>query len=284
MTAGTLSRWVATACWLLASPWALAQAGNAQPLRLGVVPQFPTLELQRQWGPIASALTEACGQPVILQVSLSIPQFETQFLAGEFDLAYLNPYHAVMANRAQGYLPLVREGQRELKGILVVRADSTVRSVSDLAGQRIAYPAPNAFGASLYLRALLEREHRVKTQADYVRTHSNAYRHVIAGQAAAAGGVKATLASEPPALASQLRVLYETPPAAPHPIVAHPRVSPAAQACITRILTHPEALSGMQTLLDAVQMSHPVVATYARDYQPLERLALEQYVVLDAKP
>ena len=45
-----------------------------------------------------------------------------------------------------------------------------------------------------------------------------------------------------------------------------------------------QAGEGMQTLLDAVQMPHPVVATYARDYQPLERLALEQYVVLDAKP
>jgi hypothetical protein len=56
------------------------------------------------------------------------------------------------------------------------------------------------------------------------------------------------------------------------------------QACITRSITHAEGLPGMQALLHAVHMSHPVVANYARDYQPLERLALEQYVVLDAKP
>jgi phosphonate transport system substrate-binding protein len=32
-------------------------------------------------------------------------------------------------------------------------------------------------------------------------------------------------------------------------------------------------------LLAAVQLSSPVVADYARDYQPLERLKLERYVV-----
>jgi phosphonate transport system substrate-binding protein len=282
------NRWITglltAACLLLNSASALAQALPDAPLRLGVVPQFPSVELQRNWAPIAQVLAQACGRPVRFQVSLSIPEFESQFLAGEFDIAYMNPYHAVMARQAQGYQPLVREGQRALKGILVVRADSELKSIADLAGQRIAYPAPNAFGASLYMRALLEREHRVMTRPDYVRTHSNAYRHVIAGQSAAAGGVMATFKSEPAAIRDQLRVLYETPPVAPHPLVAHPRVSREAMDCISRTLLQGETDPATAKLLAAVQLPHPVAAVYQRDYQPLERLALDRYVVLEDKP
>lgn len=286
------ARWITStltaACLLLWSAWAHAQvhakAQPASPLRLGVKPQFPSVELHRQWTPIAQTLAKACGQPVVFQVSLSIPQFEGQLLKGDFDIAYTNPYHAVMAKKAQGYVPLVREGKRAHKGVLVARAESTVQTLADLEGQRIAYPAPNAFGASLCVRALLEREHQVETQADYVGTHSNAYRHVIVGHAAAAGGVMTTLSSEPPAISSQLRVLYETQAFAPNPIVVHPRVSAAVQACITRTLTQGAGAPALQRLLDAVQMPDPITASYARDYEPLERLALERYVVLQDKP
>jgi hypothetical protein len=89
-----------------------------------------------------------------------------------------------------------------------VQAQSASPLRQTLDGQRIAYPIPNAFGASLYVRALLEREHQVKKKADY-GTPTNAYRHVITDQAMAAGGVMATLSSEPPAIGSQLRVLYQ---------------------------------------------------------------------------
>jgi phosphonate transport system substrate-binding protein len=34
-------------------------------------------------------------------------------------------------------------------------------------------------------------------------------------------------------------------------------------------------------LLQAVQMATPVTADYARDYQPLERLKLEKYLVIE---
>lgn len=273
------ARWGAAALVCLAGA-ASAQAADTPPqLVLGVVPQFPAMELQRRWAPVVGWLESACKLRIRLDFAASIPEFETRFLDGRHDLSYMNPYHAVMARRAQGYEPLVRDGQALLKGVLTVRTDSPVQRLQDLQGATIAFPSPNAFGSSLYMRALLERQHRVRFTPFYAKTHGNAYRHVIKGEALAAGGVGSTLAAETPDVQSHLRVLYETPPTAPHPLAAHPRVGTEQRRCITEQLTATDLPQTTRDWLGAIQMPQPVTAVYARDYQPLEKLALESYVV-----
>lgn len=256
-------------------------AASAQ-LVLGIVPQFPTVELQRRWAPVVDWLEKSCRLSIRLDFAASIPAFEERFLGGQHDLSYMNPYHAVMAYRAQRYEPLVRDGLGMLKGVLTVRTDGTVQRLQDLQGATIAFPSPNAFGASLYMRALLERTHGIRFTPFYAKTHSNAYRHVVKGEAMAAGGVGSTLAAETPEIQSQLRVLYETPATAPHPLVAHPRVSAEQRRCISDQLTATDLPQATRDLLAEIQMPKPIRAVYNRDYQPLEKLALESYVVHSA--
>ena len=274
-----IQRFRTTACAVLTCLAVHAKAESPVSLSLGVVPQFTATETLMRWAPMIERLKTSCGHTVQLRPSNSIPAFEAQFLEGKFDLAFMNPYHAVMAKRAQGYLPLVRDNKRRLKGVLVVRADSPYRTPKDLDGQTIAFPAPNAFGASLLMRAVLERDQGVRITPAYVKTHSNAYRHVLAGQAAAAGGVQATLQSESDDIKSQLRVLFETPASAPHPLSAHPRVDAATRACIEKTMLEASNSAEGQAALASIQINEPVTAVYASDYAPLERLALEAYVV-----
>jgi phosphonate transport system substrate-binding protein len=252
----------------------------AQSYTVAVVPQFPAVEIHRAWTPLLAHLSAQTGLELKLVTASSIPEFERSFQAGQPDLVFLNPYHMVMAWKAQQYAPLVRESKDLLSGILVVRADSSVKNLSDLAQQTIAYPAPNAFGASLYMRSLLA-EQKIQSQANYVKTHSNAYRHVIAGQAAAAGGIRSTLDRELPEVRAQLRVLFETPAVAPHPLAAHPRVLELHRNSIKAAwLALAQNEAGL-ALLKAVQMSNPIAADYKRDYAPLERLRLEQFAVVE---
>jgi phosphonate transport system substrate-binding protein len=252
----------------------------AQSYTVAVVPQFPAVEIHRSWTPLLAHLSAQTGFELKLVTSASIPEFERSFQAGQPDLVFLNPYHMVMASRSQQYAPLVRESKDLLAGIVVVRVDSPAKNLSDLSQQTIAYPAPNAFGASLYIRSLLA-EQKIPSQANYVKTHSNAYRHVIAGQAAAAGGIRSTLDRELPEVRAQLRVLFETPAVAPHPLAAHPRVAETHRKALREAWL---ALSQSDTgvaLLKAVQMSNPIAADYKRDYAPLERLRLEQFAVVE---
>jgi phosphonate transport system substrate-binding protein len=254
-----------------------AAAAAAGTWTVAVVPQFPATEIHAAWTPALERLSAQTGQAFRLVPYASIPQFETAFRAGTPDFVFLNPYHMVMARTAQQYEPLVRDVS-PLTGVLVVPAESPARSLQDLRGQRIAFPAPNAFGASLYLRALLA-DRGITIEPAYVRTHSNAYRHVLTGDAAAAGGVRQTLKTEDEAVQRGLRVIFETPPSAPHPLAAHPRVPAAVQRAVRDALLGWTARASDAALLAPIQITAPVAADYRRDYAPLERLRLEQFVV-----
>lgn len=260
---------------LLAARWAHA----SPPLTISIVPQFPLEQIYTIWSPLLAELRRQSGIELALKPYATIPDFELAFRKGEMDVAYLNPYHAVMARKAAGYIPIVRDGQERLTGILVVRQDGAAKRVADLQDSAIAFPSPNAFGASLYMRALLSEEFKLRYTPVYRSTHSNVFRHVLAGRAEAGGGLRRTLEREPPEVRAQLRILYETPQANPHPLVVHPRVPAAVrsalQAAFLQLRQHPEAAA----LLAAIPMPEPVRATYA-DYAPLEVLGLERYVVL----
>lgn len=267
--------------------WALAAAPAAAEERrytLSVVPQFPAVEIHRSWSPVVERLQRETGLRLELKTHAGIPAFEEDFLQGRSDFAYMNPYHAVMARRAQGYVPLVRDSAQQLAGILLVRQDSPYRNVRDLEGSELAFPAPNAFGASLYMRALLAEEERIRFRPNYVSTHTNVMRHVLLGQAAAGGAVGATFAKETPEVRALLRVLYETPGVEPHPLTAHPRVPAKDRDAVAAALLQLGQDAEAAPMLQAIQMPRPVRADYARDYRPLERLRLEKYIQPPGEP
>lgn len=248
------------------------------PLVVAVVPQFPAAVLHRDWTPLLDQLARRLGVEFRLQLQTTIPRFESDVFSGAADLAYLNPYHQVMAQREQGYVPLVRS-KVPLTGVLVVRRDDPIGALKALDGKTLAFPAPNAFGASLWMRALLTEREKVQFTPSYVQTHGNVYRQVLAGQAAAGGGVNHTLSQERDEVRQGLRVLFETPGVAPHPLSAHPRVDAALRKAITDALVEMATRPDGEALLRAVEIEGLVRADHGRDYAPLEAFRLERYVV-----
>ncbi len=244
---------------------------------VAVVPQFAPAEIYARWRPLLDALGERTHLTFTLQAYSTIPEFEDAFTKGVPDFAFLNPYHVVMAHESQGYIPLVHDARR-LSGMLVVRADSPIHAIRDLDGKAVAFPAPNAFGASLYMRALLLAQ-GVHVLPHYVGSHQNVYRSVVRGDDVAGGGVAETLARETPALRAQLRVLYQTPTTAPHAFAANPRVPQAIRHAVRDAFFAMARDPAAHAVLFAAEIPRPVVADFARDYGPLEHLHLESLVV-----
>ena len=244
---------------------------------LAVVPQASPASTYRQWAPFAARIKHLTGEHIQIRVYRTFDEFETDLVNGRVDFAYMNPYHLVIARKEQGYVPLLRDSARLLSGILVVRQDSPIKSPKDLNGRDIGFPDPDAFASSLYMRALLEEKEKIRFQARYLTTHSNVYRHVILGTVAAGGGVNITLARERPETRNELRVLYETPPSSPHPLCVHPRI-PAAlqQRFVDAVLRMDEDEEG-RAVLKSIDLTKPIRANYARDYQALEKLQLERF-------
>lgn len=256
-----------------------AKNANAEVLKVYVVPQYNPAQIHADWTPLLKRLSQDTGITLQLVVMPSIPKFEQALLKGLPDIALVNPYHAVMAKSEKAYRPFLRDA-KPLTGILLVRNDSPYQSIQDLNGKEIGFPAPNAFGASLFLRALLT-DAKVNFVEKYLNTHGNVYRNILNGTVAAGGGVNLTLNQEPLDVRSQLRILYQTPSSAPHPLLAHPRVAAKTiQALSVALIALKQEAVGMQLLKD-IRIPEPIVADYERDYLPLEKLKIEKFVAVE---
>ncbi len=253
-------------------------AYGQQVYRFGVVPQFEARKLADIWVPILERLEAETGLRFEMVGSPRIPEFEVSFTHGEFDFAYMNPYHSVVAADQQGYVPLIRDGGRELFGILVVHKDSPVEQVSDLKDARVAFPAPNALGASLLMRADLTDLHGIDFTPVYTSTHTSSYLNTVLGETDAAGGVMGTFKNVKPEIRQNLRIIYETRKMPPHPITAHPRVPLEVQEKVRQAFLAIGASEAGQALLARVPMLEPV-STNAEDFSVLRQWGLEKFYV-----
>jgi len=255
--------------------WAADTPRAEQKYVFGVVPQFEQRKLFAIWKPIIDDLERRTGLSFDLVTTLKIQDFEKEFIQGNFDFAYMNPYHILKAIPAQGYIPLVRD-KAPLRGVLVVRKDGPIRTVAELSGKVVAFPSPNALGAALLMRADLERLYHIKVTPLYVKTHSSVYLHVVKDLTAAGGGVQKSLQEQSPDIRDALRVLYTTRPLPSHPVAAHPRVPKEQREKVRRALLAMGADPEGNELLSRIPMKE-ITAASMDDYKEMQEWGLDAY-------
>ena len=240
----------------------------------GVVPQFEQRKLYAVWNPVITELSRRTGLRFKLVTTLNIENFEKEFALGSFDFVYMNPYHVL---KAKNYLPLVAD-TAPLRGILVVRHDSPIKRLKELEEKQVAFPSPNALGASLLMRADLDQLHHVKVKPLYVKTHSSVYLHVVKGLTVAGGGVEKSLAEQPPAIRSALRVIYTTRSMTSHPVSVHTRVMVADRKKVRQALLAMDTTAEGRGLLAKIPTTRLAPVSLA-DYEKMRAWGLESYWV-----
>lgn len=243
---------------------------------VGVVPQFEARKLHGIWRPILDHIEQKTGYRFKLRGAPTIPEFEREFIAGKFDFAYMNPYHLVIANDKAGYVPLVRDHGRQLFGVLVVSKASGINDPAALNGKTVAFPAPNALGASLQMRQELKDKFGVTVDPKYVKTHDSVYLHVLLGEAVAGGGVQKTLGRQKPEYRQNLRIIHRTEKVSPHPLAALPAVPEAVRKRVTEALLELGRSKEGAALLKKIPMKQIGVAEM-EDYAPLRTMGLERF-------
>ncbi len=245
---------------------------------VGVVPQFATQIISSTWEPLLEELAAKTGDTFELVIETDITQFEVAFERGDYDIAYMNPWHAVIAFETQGYVPIVKDGANSLKGILIVKADSEISEVSQLDNAEIAFPSPNALSASLLMRTELATLHGLTVTPLYVRTHPSVYLNVALGKSLAGGGVLRTLRAQPQSLQDQVKIIYETREVSPHPIVAHRSISAEARLKIANALLEIAAEPEGAALFAGIPMQQPTSAKL-EEYLALRDWRLREFYV-----
>lgn len=208
---------------------------SAKEYTFGIVPQQSAKTLAQKWGPILKWLSDEAGVKIKFATARDIPTFEKRLAAGEYDFAYMNPYHFTVFNRSPGYVALARQANKSIRGILVVHKDSDLSTLSDLQNSTLAFPSPAAFAASLLPQAELKRNN-INYKPRYVSSHDSVYLNVARGLAPAGGGVMRTFNNTDPAIKAQLRIFWKTSKYTPHAIAAHPDVPAADHGKVQKAL------------------------------------------------
>lgn len=229
--------------WLLVTFFLQAErAWSQNTLTFGVVPQQPAVELASQWAPVLKMLTEKTGLTLDFETAKDIPTFEKRLAEGRYDIAYMNPLHYVEAHDTVGYAAFARESRALIQGVIVVPENSSVKTIQDLNGLRVAFPSPGAFAATVLPLAILKKQGVHVTPA-YVGSHDSVYLAVSKGFFPAGGGIRRTFEKNPAEVRDTLRILWETPQYTPHALAALPRVS---QADVAKLLAALIALNDDQ--------------------------------------
>lgn len=206
-----------------------AAIGAAEPptgpiYSFGVVPQQSATELARTWVPLINLLQAKSGLQLRFATAPDIPSFERRLAAGDYDFAYMNPYHYTVFHHQPGYQVFAREKDRLLKGIVVVRKDSPYRALADLRGQTVVFPAPASFAATVLVRAGFAGQH-IAITPKFVSSHDSVYFNVTRGFYPAGGGVIRTFENLEPTTRDQMRILWTSQGYTPHALAAHPRLA-----------------------------------------------------------
>ncbi len=239
---------------------------------LGVVPSFPPLTTHAAWSPFVERLSRETGFEITLKVYENMPDFEADFASGGPDFIFANPVQAMLAHKAQGYIPLVR-GNRRIASILFVAQESTVRDIKDLAGKEIAFVGPKNICSILVRQVLSQGDYaKLNFKSQMTGSASNVLKSVQLGKADAGALLEGDFNQQAAASGGGYRELLATPPIASHPLSAHPRVPPAVRTAVREAVLRLATEPGGPGILAAVRLAAPERADYDRDYRDLERI------------
>ena len=258
--------------FLLAS--AGANSSPAQTYSFGIVPQQSAKKLAQLWTPVLQYINEKSGIKLQFKTAKNIPEFEKRLAAGDYDFSYMNPYHFTVFNRSPGYQAVAVRKEQPIRGIVVVRADSPIRSLGELSNTTLAFPYTAAFAASVLQRARLTQE-KIPFTPKYVSSHDSVYLGVAKGLFPAGGGVKRTFNNTNPDIKKEIKVLWTTEAYTPHAIAAHPKISNDIQQTLQQTLIDMYSDPKGKALLKSLKIKKGLIAADNSDWDDVRGLGVE---------
>jgi len=113
-----------------------------QEIRFGSVAMDIPAVMHKRLTPLIQYLSQELDRPVNLVLSKDMPGAIKDVASGEVELAYLTPVaylKAHAAGQAQLVAKTITEGQGTFKLMIVVRADSPIKTLADLQGKTFAF-------------------------------------------------------------------------------------------------------------------------------------------------
>jgi phosphonate transport system substrate-binding protein len=270
---------IAVSSLLLAS-FLLLAAGRSRAedsLTLWVHPYLPATELTRRFNPLAEYLSLKVGLPISVRVQKSYKSHIERTGNDEADIAYVGPVSYVKIVETYGEKPLLARlavrGEPVFFGMIIVREDSSIRSLEELAGRSFAFGDTNSTMSHLVPRYMLE-EGGVPVgrlgKYEFLGSHHNVALAVLGGYFDA-GGVKEEVYYE--YRERGLRMLAKSPPIAEHVFMTKSSLPAEIQGSLRKaMLTLHEDPRGVEILTSLKSDVTALVKVDDDDYDSLRKI------------
>ena len=250
MTASRLPTWLLAACLLVpflhgcdrgASGSAGEQRGT---LTIGLLPDESADALLARYAPLVEAIKARTGFDVQLVTPASYSEMVERFVALELDMALFGGYTFVLANERHKAVPLaMRDIDARFVSYVFVRADdTTVSSLSDLAGKRFSFGSPQSTSGHLmprwhFAQAGIEPEDFF-SEIVYSGAHDRTVAYVAEGRVDAGvanGQIVTRLLEEAPPGKKPVRIVWQSPPYVDYVWAVQPTMSEPTRRTLQQV-------------------------------------------------
>jgi len=127
----------------------VARISEDNDLIVGIHPYLNSQKTFLAYEPILRYWEDQTGIRFRLETSLDYADYERKLYGGHFEISLPNPYQT-LKSLEYGYRIVAKvKSDSEFRGIIVARKDLHIRSVEQLRGEVISFPAPTALAATL---------------------------------------------------------------------------------------------------------------------------------------
>lgn len=259
-----------------APSYADSPVDNERVYVLGIHPLHNPETMYDVYQPLIDYLNAHLGDGVRikLEASRSYADFERKLYSRQFEFALPNSMQIGKSTEEFGYHAFAKmDDDSKFCGIILVRRDGGIRTVADLKGKSVSYPAPTALAATMLPQVFL-KENGLDLHRDinniYVGSQESSILSVYLGKVAAAATwpppwIK--FQHDFPDKAAQLEVKWSTRGLPHNGFVARDDMPPALVDRVRALLVHMQDSEEGRALLARVPVDRFVPADDAT-YQP----------------
>ena len=252
-----------------------SSSAQAQRRTFAAIPRFSASDINSLYWPLLTQLGEQTNTCFEIKHHKSNEDYLEAIQAETIDYTFMCPFQQSRHN--DKYEPIIRDEKRSIKGIIVANKNSGIKDVNDISNQMFLAPFGTAFGASLLNKDYLAAN-GLNLPFRYVKTHQNVYRGVANDPNTIGGGVLTTYQREHENLRSQLTIVAETEEFAAHPFSASKKLPKQEIQRIQEAWLNIRQDKDQASILEKINLPHPIPANYARDYAGIKKLDLQKYL------
>ncbi|MEY4591306.1 MAG: hypothetical protein RIR18_201 [Pseudomonadota bacterium] len=231
---------------VLLGGFSLPQGVIAETYSFGVLSQRSAVLTAQYWNPILEYVHRKTGIELVLKLARSVPESNDAIEHGEYDFVYANTIFLPRMVNAN-YQVILRPRDEAIRGQLVTLDDSPVKTLKELEGKEIGFPAHSSFvGYTVPMDQLIRQN--ITVTPIFGGNQEGIMGQLKNGKVVAAGVNNQVMRDFANRENVKYRILWESSPFHNLPIAAHPRVSKVVVSAIKA------AIDGMEVDPDGMKV------------------------------